>query len=356
MTDIVVLNPDLEQILILDTYYSLLWVERFDEAGEFELVLPLAFSSAPELSVDNLIAIPRSEYLMIIEDINPTVDADSGDRLIIKGTSSEIMLDWRVIEDVLYLNGPLQDELLALVTDNFVTPTNALRTIDTVETEVNADIPGATTIQTVYPDGQIYTIIREVCIEAGLGFKFRLSETRKLVFSLITGTDRSHEQLVNPRIVFSAEYDNVISSSYYLASSGRKNVVLMVTEDSDPSLQRVIVYGSTEPSGISRRETYREITSPRDVTGGPTLTIPEALTVIEQKGSEELQILKPKGVYDGEMDVERIFKYGQDFYLGDYVQCVIEGENVKSRIIERALTIDEDGGSTDYVSFDFESN
>ena len=95
--DLTVLNTNLEAVGIVDSFISLIWTQRYFEAGDFELCLPMDTSLLEVLKEDYYVVNSESESVMIIEDIEITTDAEDGERLIITGRSLEQLLSRRIV-------------------------------------------------------------------------------------------------------------------------------------------------------------------------------------------------------------------------------------------------------------------
>ncbi len=110
----------------IDDFDSLLWTERYNGAGDFELYT----SATPELiefcKIGYHIHIVESSYLMIIE--NTEIDSgEEGANLIVKGRSLESMLDRRIIWKQTNLKGKFQAGIKKLVNQNVISPSIAAR-------------------------------------------------------------------------------------------------------------------------------------------------------------------------------------------------------------------------------------
>ena len=89
-------TPDWRFIAVLTDYISMIWTDRYYEAGDFELTLPLTKENLQIYAVDNYIICNQSDKVMIIEEIQTSVSS-SGYKLRVKGHSAEILLKRRVI-------------------------------------------------------------------------------------------------------------------------------------------------------------------------------------------------------------------------------------------------------------------
>lgn len=355
MNIIDVYSSTFERFGVIDVPYSLVLVERYDESGEIEVHVPVTLPVLPYLIPGQFLFVPdESDMVLIIEDVNPEYTDTEGEKLIIKGHCAKSILKSRVIQEPKLFSGNAQDIVLGLLDDHFISPENPNRTVDLLEYTVSTD-PNVTSViyENHFEVATVYDIILDICKKNSLGMKIVLTSNKKLSFSLYSGTDRSHEQTENPRVVFSRDFDNVITSSYYLSTVDYKNLIRVKTTDVDPSLMLVDVYSGTEPSGLNRKEGYLEMSAPTVPDGDPPLTNQEVEEVIHQKGASSLYELRPRGIFDGDFDINGIFKYGEDFFLGDLVQCNIAEKKTKTRIVERVFTIGQDGVS-DQVAFDFD--
>lgn len=352
---ITVLDYDLRQTLIIDDYNVVIWTERFNAEGEFELELPIKYTGSPKLREGYYLTIAGTNRFMIVGDINPIVDADLGDKLVIKGPSGENMLKWRVTDKNLLIDGVLRDRLIALVNAHFVTPTNIKRTVPNFVSNLVAVPPGEdnpTYINTFDPS-TIYDIVYTACKSNNMGFRVVLTDDLKFSFELYSGIDRSYQQSTNPYVVFSEDFDNVFSSNYYIATQDFVSVALVLVEDDVVSLQSNMIYFDPEPDGIFRRETVVKASDiRRQVSGEPDLTDAQMYDMIVMKGLSTIVENQPRGVFDAEVDTNGQFKYRSKFDMGDLVQCIFVGMNTTARVNEHVLTIDLNGYKN-YIGFDF---
>ena len=106
-----ILNQDFIPLEVVDTYKSIIWTDRYDLCGEFELCLDPLGVIAKTMQKDYYLELDHSEHLMIIEDFNTETDFDDGDLLIIKGRSLESILDRRVIWPQKVFDGNFQNQI-----------------------------------------------------------------------------------------------------------------------------------------------------------------------------------------------------------------------------------------------------
>lgn len=354
MDELYVLDRDRKQVLVIDNYISLIWAERYNDEGDFVLELPTLYLNNQNLKAGHYLVTKDTERFMIIQSIKPEFDAESGSKLVVTGPSGESILRWRTIEKPLFLDDlPIPYVIDSLISNNLMGPTNVKRAITHIELGWTP-LSYVTFITDYIEVATLYDIITKICKSDGLGFKMTfVPESRNFKFLLYRGKDRSYHQNDNPHVEFSDEFDNVNSSSYYISIEGVANVAVVVTEDEKPELQVVPVYLGAEPEGVFRREAVvngNDIR--RTVSGKPDLTDEEILSVITQRGHDHIIESIPVGIFDGDVDIHGSFKYGRDFFMGDLVQCILNGLTTRARVTEIVYSNSE-SGKTAYATFNF---
>lgn len=353
--EVLVLNPSLEGIDIIDAFASLIWTDRYFECGDFEISTPATVDSATwmtnYMNDDHYLWSKESEHVMVIEAANIKSDIENGAMLLISGRSLESILERRIIWTNTELKGSLQDGVKKLLDENAIAPSIPERKIPNLIFKASED-PAITglEIETQFARGDnLYDAVVAICKTKNIGFRIYLTEANEFEFALYAGQDRSYEQSTNPYVVFSSDFDNVITTDYARSKKSFKNVALVVGEENDETGQKTTVVG--EYAGLARRETFTDASSISQTVDDVTMTDDEYLKQLAEKGEEALAETKITEEFDGEMDVYGNFQYGRDFYMGDIVQIRNEyGIETRSRITELILSQD-DSGFTSYPTF-----
>ena len=360
--ELLVLDESFEPFAIIDTYNSLIWTDRYNECGDFELFTAMSMDLLNVIKQDYYIRRPDSDHVMIIEKIEIDTDVEDGNTITITGRSLESLLDRRIVWNETSLSGSFQDGIEKLLNENVISPSNESRKVPNFKMEKSEDQAITNlTIEAQYKGDNLYDILQTLCTERNIGFKVVLSDTNELVFSLYSGTDRSYDQTDNPYVIFSPNYDNLISSNYIESKSSFKNVTLVSAEDSD---NRPEEEGAEAPlvetavgnvSGLARRETFTDYGSiSRTVTEDDqekTLSDSEITAMLRQKGKETLAENASILSFEGEAETSTMFKYGEDFTIGDIVQVEDHyGHESRARVIELVLSDATDGFSV-YPTF-----
>lgn len=358
--DIKILDTNFKMVGIIDSYISFIWTDRYDEAGDFELILPMDTPALDLIQTDYYLSIDDSEHMMFVEDMRVSTDAESGKTMKIVGYSLEKILDRRIIwektvfkqtyedeNDTVGVKPLLQDAILQILQDNIIYPISidyntdeksfyAARQISNF-TYVKSDDPKILekTVEAQYRGESIYEVVSSLCKENNIGFKITLNNDNQFVFQLYKGADRTYEQDANPYVVFSPANDNLFNSSYYRVTSSLKNVVLVLgeqIENDDPQTEEeekqnddykayrspVIVGMET---GITRREIFADASDVEiEEDDDTTLTVAQYRAHLRQRGIDTLIENLEYEAFEGEVEATQMYKYGEDFFMGDRVQ------------------------------------
>ena len=65
--ELLVLNTSFEPIAVIDTYNSLIWTDRYNECGDFEICFTMDESLFDYIQIDNYLWLKYSEHCMIID-------------------------------------------------------------------------------------------------------------------------------------------------------------------------------------------------------------------------------------------------------------------------------------------------
>lgn len=348
--DLYIANTEFENIFVLDSYNSLIWTDRYNSYGDFEIYTNMNISLLEYLKQDYYIRRDGSEYVMIIEKILIKSDVEEGDKLTVSGRSLESILDRRIIWGQKTVTGNLQDAIETLLNENIISPSKPERKIDNFIFEESTDeIITSLTIDAQYVGDNLYDVIKKICEERSIGFKITLNNNNQFVFKLYSGVDRSYEQTDNPYVVFSPSFDNLLSTNYMESKSSYKNVSL-VGGEGEGSTRKFTAVGNS--SGMDRRELFSDASSiSSEQEDGTTLSDAEYTYLLRQKGNEDLAENAVVVSMDGEAETQIMFKYGEDFYNGDIVQVIdAYGHDVRARVYEIVTSEDESGFSV-YPTF-----
>lgn len=339
--NLLALNSNFIEIKEVDVFKSLLWTDRYWSAGDFELVLSPNNAIWTMMETVAYFKLRESEHIMIPEIINIHSDPEDGNLLVIKGRSLEAaILERRIVWDVTLLNGDFQTSIYLLLSEAITGPLNAYRDIPNFVWVASTD-PAITglTLDTQFYGETLYKAISDICKSQNVGFKIVLSDTTPINFnfSLYAGVDRSNQQTDVPGIVFSFEFDNLISGDYVKTEQVMKTCALVVGEKGVGNTRiTTVVYdasGSTT-SGLARRELFVDASNITSNPPGGQISRPDYIELLKGRGYEELAKYKLIEGFDGQVDTTQ-FEYGKDYFIGDVVQIEDDyGHSTASRVTE----------------------
>lgn len=342
-----VLNTNFEKIAIIDAYESLLWTDRYNRPGEFEIYTPVADFALQYPVANNYLQIKESEHTMVIEDITIESNVETGNHIKIVGRSLESILDRRIIWNQTDISGNLQNGIRRILTENIISPTDPARRIPNFIFEDSTD-PEITklTMENQYTGDNILEVITTLCETNEIGFRITLSDENNFIFKLYKGVDRSYRQESLPYVVFKPSFENIINSNYSDVQSEAKTITLVAGEGEGASRKtRIVGTGS----GLTRKELY---TDARDIQLEEGMSLATYNAKLDQRGTEKLKENKVKKSFDGECETTRMFVYKRDFDMGDCVQVANEyGMESPTRVVEYIWSSNAQG-TTSYPTFE----
>lgn len=339
---IYLLDTDFRRIRLIDEYISMIWTDRYAEAGDFELYVTATVENVSIFKTGMYLSNTLSEHLMIVETIEIKSDIEDGAKLIVSGRSLESILSRRIVwNQTVFENKNVQDIIFELLKDSIISPNNVSRKIDNFiferleNTQVNT-----VRLDKQYTGDNVYTVIHELCEQYGLGFKL-IRVNNQFRFGLYMGKDHTHG--MDSFVTFSPRFDNLISSNVIMSIRDNVNIACVAGEGEGAS--RKIISAGTETSGIERMELFVDARSVSSKTENDTVISPEQYkSMLLQKGMEELNVHQSKTTIESEVDYNGIFKYKRDFDVGDIVNVSNEfGYSGKLRITEIVTSDSVDG-------------
>ena len=344
--DIWVLDKTLEANDIVDTFNSLIWTDRYDEYGDFEIYTSVTDQALSLLQMDYYLQSRSSEHVMIIEEVLIDTDPENGNSVTITGRSLESLLSRRIVWTQTLLDGSVQDCIKKLLDENVISPKDVNRKIPNFvfETSVEKAVTEPK-ITAQFTGDNLYDVISEICRLTGLGFKVTLNDKKQFVFKLYAGADRTYAQTENPYVVFSPKFENIANSNYLESKKEYKNVALVAGEGAGAERKTTSV---GEGSGLERRELFvdaRDISTTTE--DNVTLSDEEYKKQLAQRGDEKLAESVAAQSFEGQVEMTKMFEYGKDFFIGDIVQIANEyGRESRARISEIVTAIDTQGTVT----------
>lgn len=344
------LDPLLRREYVIDRFESLIWTERFQEIGDFQLDIPSTTTTRSLLKADTYLAMNESHRVMRVESIEDAEDSENRRMLTVKGRSIESILLDRVAKESLsnlttsptwtITNPPAtvarkifhdicvtgvldpNDVIPFIVEGTFLSPSTIPEPID----PITVDLEPTT----------VYDAIKNISDVWNLGFRMlRYFDTSQLYFDIYTGSDRTSAQTSLPPVIFTPELDNLQNTKELTSIDKSKNVAYVF---SPAGFQMVYAIG-VDPTveGFERRAL---VVNASDITSDN----PDVASALIQRGTEELSKYRTYQAFDGEISQFSQYKYGTHYNLGDIVEMRNQsGVTNNMRVTEQIFVSDREG-------------
>ena len=282
------------------------------------------------LSPENFLFINnRPDKVIICEDIEVL---DNNKKIKVRGISLDGLTLRRIIlphlsDNFVRMSNMQASEIMyGFVERQCITPHDAYRKMENLEI---SRIPGAgirTNWRATF-DTKLSECLYQIGVFSGLGYQITADlNTEKLIFKVLEGRNLSTEQRVNPPVIFSLDYDNLLESSYKQENGSAKNAVYAVSGNLEQNLHMVHVSRNTAVSGISLKEECLKLNA-------------GSFEELELESRRYLEALNPKSSISANIKDTASFAYEKDFDLGDIVTVV--HKSAKKIMHERITKITE---------------
>ena len=369
--DLYILDQWYQRRILVETYISLIWTERWQAPGEFELVIDAQFVPK-ELTVDGtLLGLSGSQRVMVAKTFERITEDDGTYKIKISGPSIEAILDQRAnISLQVYQPGPsyghypsgpapvltypLQLNINYPFQDNMTTQVHNIVTLG-----LSADVIPGLVVGRLNPEGSLPYFedslinpleppfvrpfeplgasLRELCILYSMGYRIvKDGDTGILYFEFYTGDDRTSGQGERNVVIFSKSMDNIKSTNELRSIAAFCNVAYVVGAHAN----RIVTLNDEDAvvSGLNRY--ILVVDASANITGEDSDEVQEQLLT---RGKQELAKAQRIHALDGEVQPED-YIYGVDYNLGDIVeQRSTTGTTGYFRVVEVVITSDGDG-------------
>lgn len=333
-----VLDENFNQVHILDVFKSAIWTDRFFEAGDFTIKLPLTPQNHFEIHIGRYVWSSMSNRIMMIEKIVIESSADDGSIMTISGRSLEYLMARRIIWGMRRYRTSLHEAVRLMIVENMINPSDPERAMSWLTWEDNnVGKMAQTWVDVQHTGDNLYTAVTELITKHHVGIAFLYDGPGRIRVRLEEGVDRSYNQSKNPFVVFSPKFDNLISGRYASDISSLKTVAL-VGGPGEGSARKYETVSSGATSGWARREVFINASSVRDKDEDNN-DIPEATVRanLREEGTNKLNKSENQHLieFDGETSEQTMYVYGQDYKIGDLIQIQdSNGFNVPTRLVE----------------------
>lgn len=327
-------DSNLNVIGILDTAQSVIWHSVYYGVGDFQIYINIGDALAI-IGDAQYITRPDNSEVGVIESILISDDIESGKMITIKGRFAKSILDRRVIYNLsgnsnkaTVLRGNVESNIRSLVNDNAIASSASSRNFGILELgavagieDIIVDESGAAAQKQVSCENLLY-YTEAVLKEYRLASAVKLGNG-KLQYTVYKGTDRSADNADgNQPIIFSREFDNLLSSEYTLDTTIEKNVAI-VGGDGEGIDRFFALLGSQ--SGLARKEVFVNASSVSrkykdESETEQSYTDAEYTAMLKAQGHQVTSAAQVSEDFNGAIDITNgNWRYNEDVFLGDIV-------------------------------------
>lgn len=308
----------------VNQYESLIWPDKFNGFGTFELWAPITDENSQYFKKGNILWC-GGDNAAVVEIVKSEIDENGTKTYNVKGRTLEMLLTTRIIWGTYNaVNKDASTAMYEIVNQNCVNPSNANRKIPYLKLAEDLKFGGKITYQKT--GGEVYDSLSTIASTYDLGFSVLFKpKTKELIFEVVEGVDRTVEQSTNDPVEFSTELEDLLSSSYYTNDQDVKNVAFVQGEGSGSS-RKSVISGEADSKGFGRRELYvdaRDLQSTSVDENGEeqSLSSAEYTQVLTQRGDDKLSECKTTETFEAQIRVfgDVQYEFGVDYKKGDKV-------------------------------------
>lgn len=339
------LDPLNRRQYIIDQFESLIWTERWQAYGDFQLNIFSNYQTRSLLKPDTWLAMNKSNYVMRIESVEDDFNDDGSRILIIKGRDISAILGDRALVGV-WTNAPADnargmfegvcvagtwdvgDIITGINTGASFLPASTIpEPVDHVTQTIN-------TITTLF-DG----IVTQTCITYDIGYRMiRQDSTGQIYFEIFAGSDRTTDQTTLPPVVFASQLDNLQNTKELTTIDTAKNVAVVRC----PTETQIVYASEVDPT----IDSFERRVLPVDASDITTDAYTDVTAACIQRGLQALAAARTNFLFDGEVSEQSQYVYGVDYNLGDLIeQQNTDGVQTDMRVTEQIFSEDNTGES-----------
>lgn len=328
---------------------SSLWVERYAEPGEFEILAPISSDLRRFLPLGTLISHVRTTEVMMVENHEVTQTRTDESALRITGRSFTAFMEQRVAGANMMRAGDvvtpyemssreLWDQIGDLIDQHLITTFDPEDDIDNVTLSIAGDVtagPSTTEARTI-ERGDLLRTVTDLLAVDDLGIKAKRTTDGSINIVIYKGDDKRSS------VIFSWISNDLETANYLYSNKSLKNTAMVVGR------YLWTVVDTTGKNNYDRRMLMVDAT---DIDGNLD-TIPTGgtrtnlLARMGTRGREKLRRQNHTVITDADVSNLTHYRFREDYNLGDLV--LVEGDyNQKDtkRIVEYAEIMDENGHS-----------
>ena len=345
--ELYVLNDKFEVLGIIDNYECLVWERNYYKPNTFSMQIIPTFEQFELLKKGNiLLKNDNTKEAMYIDHRELEENEEGIEILVVSGYSLTQWLDRRITLYKEVEKANAETVMKNYVNRHCINPVEANRKIDNLVLETNNSLGSETDYLSHYKP--LLEELEYISKVNELGYKIDLDLTnKKYLFGVYQGIDRTVNQDINSRAIFSTEFENIKNQKYVDSDNNYRNMILIAGAGED--LNRKTLSLGTENKGLNRYELFVDA---RDISGtkqsGDTevdIPLAEYNKLLEARAKENLAECTKVQSFDCVISNTNNLIYRTDYDLGDKISIINKkwGLMLNERIVSITETYDVEG-------------
>ena len=342
----------LEQGRMIKGATSLMWVERYRDPGEFEIIAPLSSGLKEFLPAGTMVSHADTYEFMIVESHEVSEKENEDPKLKITGRSFETYLENRIvgvnqarssstIAEYNLAAAYTWTQAVTLINDHIVNTTDPNDALGNIAASTTITGTAGTNEARVISRGTVHAKLMELLAVDNLGIRTRRRNTfpggnnTQSQLSIYTGADKSSS------VILSWKSGDLDSADYLFSDKKLKNSALVLGRyiytmvDTGPTKydRRIAVVDGSDLDG--------NLSAPP--TGSALTTL---ITKMQTRGRQALKSQSRVNLSRADISDVTKYRFRRDFDVGDLITLDANyGQIVVMRVVEYAEIEDENGES-----------
>ena len=370
-----VFDFELNRLGLIEIYSSINYTLKFIDVGSFELKCAINEQNVKLIQKNRFLWI-EDEVCGIIQYISSSTDDGT---IIAKGKLAKEMLNWRWVYPCFVKTGEPAALAESIVNIHCVNPSESKRKMRGLVIGNAGYVINKPHITYQKTGDTVLTSVQNISTANNLGFEiyFNPRNVNPFKFVMLEGKDRTiGNKDGNKPVVFSRDFENIVSGSYEYNDDSFRNVALVAGEVTDGSNNEnaartflvVDQAGSENVSSFYRKELYvdardlqseysEEVTTKDDEGNDITETVQKKMTeqeynaTLSNRGFEKMGETLVEESYESQIrtDARTIYQFGKDYTYGDYVTVIDKSLGIMLNVQITEMQIVYDANGYDYI-------
>lgn len=339
--ELYVLDRNFKKLGVIDSYECLVWKRNYYKPGTFSMQIIPNFEQFELLKKGNiLLKTDNTKEAMYIDHRELEENEEGIEVLVVSGYSLTQWTDRRITLYKELEKDNAETVMRSYVNRHCINPSEANRKFPSLIQGSNNKIGPVIDYLSHYK--QLLEELKAIATTNELGYKIDLDlENKKYIFEVYQGIDRTDNQDINSKAIFSTEFENVSNQKYIDSDNNYRNMVLVAGAGEDVNRKTLTI--GTSNSGLDRYELFVDARDISDTQqqGDSEVNIPtgEYNKLLETRGKEKLNECTKIETFDCTLNNVNNLKYREDFDLGDKVSII--NKKWELMLHERIVSIEE---------------